>query len=238
MSQELRDDFGDFDFVNDADRGANNLPEMLKYSPNMIGLIDAVMPEVQELNDAQQDIYATINIFEAVGLQLDNIFGEILNTEREQGQSDEDYRSVLLAFIPSVSGSGTIASVKQTARDITGQQNISLIEVFTFTLLMHIFVDAFEDVPNGQFVAATIKESKQAGVFLDIGLELNSSVFKFSDDISGGEVGEGFAESLDGSDGGTFARLLESFSNAELQTESGLTLLTESGQIILIDYGA
>ncbi len=238
MSQELIDDFGDFDFVNDDDRGANNLPEMLKYSPNTVGLVNAVMPEIQELNDAQQDVFSTINIFEAVGLQLDNIFGEILDTERETGQTDGEYRSALLLVIPSVSGSGTIASVKQTARDMTEQQNVSLIEVFTFVMLMHIFVDAFEDVPNAQFVSDTIKESKQAGVYLDIGLELNDSVFRFSDDVSGGAVGEGFSENVDGTGGGTFARLLNSFVNAELQTESSLTLLTESGQILLTDYGA
>lgn len=207
MSQELKDDFGNFDFVNDDDRGANNLPEMLKYSPNTVGLINAVMPEIQELNDAQQDIYATINIFEAVGTQLDDIFGEILDKEREQGQTDDEYRAILLAVIPGINGSGTITIVKSVLKSLSGADSVSMIEIFPHTILLHIFVDDFSDISDKGLIDSTMKEVKGGGITMDIAIELNNNGFFFTENVNGGATGEGFATLTDGSDGGAFASL-------------------------------
>lgn len=207
MSQELRDDFGNFDFVNNDDRGANNLPEMFKYSPGMIGLINAVMPEIQELNNAQQDVYATINIFDAVGTQLDDIFGEILDVERGQGQTDDVYRAILLAVVPSIGGSGTITVVKSVLKSLSGADSVSMLEVFPHTILLYIFVDDFGDIADKDLIDSIMKGVKAGGIGMNIAIELNNNGFRFTEDINGGATSEGFATLTDGSDGGAFASL-------------------------------
>lgn len=234
----IAEEFGVIDFLNDNDRGTALLPEFLKDSQRINDIINAILPEIQELHDAQFDVYSKINLNDAVGLQLDDIFGEILDLARTQSQTDEDYRTALKARISSFARSGEISVLKQAARDLTGATDVSLLEVFTMTLLMHIYVGAFEDIPNAQFISDTLGTLKQAGVFLDVGMSLASSEFKFSESLTGGEVGEGFSENLDGTGGGTFARLLTGFVNGFLTTEAGKLLTTESGTVLLINYNS
>jgi len=207
MSAELEDDFGEINYLTDSDRGSNILPEFLKNSPDAKGLVDVVIPEIQELHDSQSDIYSTINILEAVGTQLDDIFGELLDTPRVGSQSDADYRQVLLAVAPSIAGSGTIQVIKTTLRSLSGSSDVSLIEVPPHTILLHVFVDAFGDITDKELIDTSMNKIKGGGITMEIGIQLNSSAFVFSENVAGGAAGEGFATLIDGSDGGVFASL-------------------------------
>jgi len=208
MSAELVIDFGVFNFLTDLDRGSNILPEFLKWSPGVKGLVDAIMPEIQELHDAQSDVYSTVNIFEAVGSQLDDIFGEILDLPRELGQTDDIYRTVLLAVIPSIGGSGTIGVVKSVLRDLSEAPTVSLIEVFSHMVIMHAIVDSFGDITDKDLIDTTMNGVKGGGIKLDIGIQEIDNAFIFSEDVGGGTVdGEGFATVAAGDDGGAFARI-------------------------------
>jgi len=222
----------DINFTTDLDRGVNLLPEVFKNSPNMSALINAIMPEIQQVNDAQKDIFETININNAVGLQLDNIFGEILDLDRKTGQTDDDYRTDLKAQIDKISRSGEIESLKLSLKSLTNKTNVSLLEFQPDTVIMHVYVDFFGDIPNGQNVSENMQDLKVAGVKLDICAQLNSSAFVLSDTITGGSAGEGFAELIDGSDGGTFCRLLASYEYYQILTTSGFLFLSTDNEII------
>lgn len=229
----LETDFGIIDFVNDTDRGAGLLPEFLKNADNVVGLINAIIPEIQEINDAQSDVYTTINIFDAIGTQLDDIYGEILDTPRELLQSDDDYRTVLLAVAPSIGGSGTIRIIKNTLRSLAGADIVSLLEVPLHTIILHAFVDDFLDIISKTSIDDNMKLVKAGGVGMTIGVQLNSSAFIFSDDVAGGAIGEGFSEVVDGTGGGTFARI--TIISLTFITESGDTFITESGDTFITE---
>jgi hypothetical protein len=204
----ILDDISVISALGDEDRGSKILPELFKNSVNVPGLINAIMPEIQELHDAQSDVYSTINIFDAVGTQLDDIFGELLDTPREGSQSDDDYRAVLLAVAPSIAGSGTILVLKATLRSLAKSSNVSLQEVIPHTILMHAIVNDFGDITNKSVIDESMQKIKGGGIYLDVGIQEDGNAFIFSDDVGGGSIaGEGFATLSDGSDGGSFARL-------------------------------
>ena len=128
MSTELEQDFGNIDFDTDQGRSVDLLPEFLKDSTNLKNIILAIVPEIQELYDAVQDVYSTINIFEATGDQLDDIFGNILDLERYPGESDGDYRANLLAEASKKVRSGEISVMKGIFRNLIGATSVNLIE--------------------------------------------------------------------------------------------------------------
>jgi len=163
MSDELRALFPNINFVNDDDRGAGILLEWVKHSPNIVGLVQSIMPEIQELYDAQQDIFSTINIFEAVGTQLDDIFGEYLNTNRNAGQTDDSYRLDLLSAFALLTRSGEIAIMKSIYKSLLGASTVSLYEyqpaAFRLTATATT-IPSDDDLPS---IRATLKDAKQGG---------------------------------------------------------------------------
>jgi hypothetical protein len=172
MSTELEEQFGQFDFTNDSDRGANNLLEFLKYSPNVRALINTVIPEVQELNDEQQTVYSTINIFEAAGSQLDDIFGTLLNLERETGQSDDSYRADLLAQATVLSRSGEIVVLKSIYRNLTMATSVRLYEYQPAHFRIEATVTSIPSTSELEKIRLTMDNSKQGGN----GMELSVGV--------------------------------------------------------------
>jgi len=170
MSQELKDQFGQFDYVNDDDRGAQNLIEFLKYSPNVKALINSVMPEFQELNDAQQDVYSNINIFDAIGSQLDDIFGTLLNLERETGQSDDDYKLALLSQATVLSRSGEIAVMKSLYKNLVSASSVSLYEFMSAAFKMEAQVSTMPSESELVKIRETLINSKQGGNSMSLSL--------------------------------------------------------------------
>ncbi len=158
MSYELKVDFGIIDFENDNDRGVDLLPYFLKNSTNINNLIKCILPEIQELHDAQSDVYSTVNINEAVGLQLDDIFGNILDTEREDGQSDDDYRVDLLLAITKFARSGEISILKSIFKSIMEANFVRLYEYQPHMFKLEANVDSLTtQIPFT--LAASVAES-------------------------------------------------------------------------------
>lgn len=163
MSAELEALFGDFDFTGDPDRGSALLPEFLKNSENVIALIDAILEEVQELHDAQKDVYSTINIFEAVGSQLDDIFGEILDLDRVVGQSDSEYRADLIARTAEIAKSGEIMTMKNAYRAIMNASSVRLFEYQPATFKLEAAVTTIPSATGLAAVRTALSKIKQGG---------------------------------------------------------------------------
>jgi len=156
-------EFGVIDFINDIDRGAHLLPEFLKNSPKIIALIEAILPEIQELHDAQKDIATTINIFDATGLQLDNIFGEILNLGRVLGQLDDDYRIDLLVQIVKIAKSAEILTMKRIYKTLLNASSVRLFEYQPATFKLEASVSAIPSDSKLTKIRSTLSEAKQGG---------------------------------------------------------------------------
>ncbi len=180
MSQALEDQFGQIDYVNDDDRGAQNLIEFLKHSPNVIALINSVMPEFQELNDAQQDVYSNINILEAIGTQLDDIFGTLLNLERETGQSDDDYRLALLSQATVLSRSGEIAVMKSLYKSLVSATSVNLYEFQPAAFKMEAQTTTVPTAAELAKIRETLVSSKQGGNNMELTIT-NETAFELGD---------------------------------------------------------
>jgi hypothetical protein len=79
--------------VDHVTRGLARLPEQFKESPRFRFLIQALLEELQEVEDTLEEIKSQKNLDNAVGVQLDGL-GEILGKRRE-GLTDTPYRLAL-----------------------------------------------------------------------------------------------------------------------------------------------
>ena len=179
MSTELEELYGNIDFVNDTDRGAGILLEWLKNSPNVVGLVQAIMPEIQEVHDAGQDVFSTINIFEAVGTQLDNVFGEYLNTERNVSETDNDYRARLLAATSQLAKSGEIVVMKGVFRNLLGATSVSLFEYQPAAFRIEGIAPSVPSASQLITIRETLEGAKQGGNNLSLAITDSSTPFTF-----------------------------------------------------------
>ncbi|MBU2645876.1 hypothetical protein KKI24_14300 [bacterium] len=163
MSAALEALFGDFDFTGDSDRGAGLLPEFLKNSENAIALINAILEEVQELHEAQKDVFSTINIYDAVGDQLDDIFGEILDLERKIGQTDSEYRADLLSRTAEIARSGEILTMKNAFRAIMQASSVRLFEYQPATFKLEATVSSIPTAAELAKIRQSMAKIKQGG---------------------------------------------------------------------------
>lgn len=177
MSEQLREDFVIIDFLNDPERGAKLLPDFLKSAENVNGLINAIIPEIQELHDAQSDVYSTINIFEAVGLQLDNIYGEILDTPRLTGQTDDSYRADLLIAFSRLARSGEISTMKAAYKELAQTTNALLFEQNPASFSMQANVSTIPDAEGLAKIRAVLVELKQGGTTMMLSITDSETPF-------------------------------------------------------------
>jgi hypothetical protein len=159
----LADEFGEIDFLNDEGRGVDNLPDFLRNSPKFVDIIEAFIPEIQELHDAQRDVFLNINIYDAEGSQLDNIFGDLLDLERLPGQSDDDYRLDIIAQAAKLSKSGGILTMKRLYRSLLNASSVRLFEYQPATFKLEATVDAIPTESQLLKIRGTLRAAKQGG---------------------------------------------------------------------------
>lgn len=181
MSSGLEEQFGNFDYTNDQDRGANILIEFVKFSPNIKALVNSVIPEIQELHDAQKDVYSTINIFEAAGTQLDDIFGTLLNLGRTTGQTDDDYRADLLAQSTILSRSGEIAVMKSIYKNLSGASVVSLFEYQPASFKMQATATTIPTDSELDKIRSTLENAKQGGNNMQLSITASSTPFRLGE---------------------------------------------------------
>jgi hypothetical protein len=188
MSAELERQFGIINFYNDQGYGLSLIPEFLKWSPNFTALYKILVDQVQELHEAQKKVYSTVNIFEAEGTQLDNVFGNLLNVKREIGESDDDYRSRLLAETAKLSQSGQIVVMKNLFRDLVTGSTVSLFEQQSASFSMQAETEKTFTTAQLERIRATLANAKQAGN--NMILSINNSTLGISFSLTG-ETGAG-----------------------------------------------
>lgn len=91
--------------VDHVTRGLSRLIDKFKRKPGVVGLVTALLDEVQELSDAIYYAYAFRQLADAFGAGLDQ-WGLMFGLRR-QGLSDDDYRIHLQVRLLILHGSGT-----------------------------------------------------------------------------------------------------------------------------------
>ena len=180
MSQELEEQYGIFDFEDEQGRGTDLLPEVFKNSENIKKLVNIFMSMIQDLHDAGKDVYSKINIFEAEGSQLDDIFGNFLDVEKELGETDDDYRNRIIAKTSQLSRSGEIAVMKSTFLNLLDASTVSLYEYQPAAFYMVAEVATIPSDSDLESVKTQLIDSKQGGN--NMTLAVNDSVpFEFGE---------------------------------------------------------
>lgn len=169
-------------------------------------LLEAYAESRQEYEDILFQLLTERALSNAKGETLDRL-GEYYNTKRN-GLSDALYRNLLKTILSRLQAAGQVEILLDSLRTLAINQDVALIQVFPATVLMIIFVNGFGQSPNPTELNIIMQQVKAAGVKLDIAEQLKTSAFIFSDNVAGGNAGEGFSLFVDGAGGGVFSQIL------------------------------
>lgn len=169
-------------------------------------LLQAYAESRQEYEDILFQLLTERALSNAKGVTLDRL-GEYYQVKRN-GRSDAVYRNVIITTLSRLQAAGQIEILLDTVRLLAQNADVSLIQVFPAAILMTIFVTAFGETPATAELNVIMQTVKAAGVKLDIAEQLKTSAFIFSDDVGGGNSGEGFSGVASGDGGGAFPHIL------------------------------
>lgn len=100
------------------------VPEQYKASVNLRGMLDSLLTECDNLENAFFEIFESLNLETAVGPALD-FLGAIVGVERKLGETDEAYRERIYN-IRNLEAAPTYEGVREMLKLLTGQDHIYL----------------------------------------------------------------------------------------------------------------
>ena len=100
------------------------VPEQYKASERLLGMLDFMLSECDNLENAFFEIFESLNLETAVGPALD-FLGAIVGVERKLGETDEAYRERIYN-IRTLEAAPTYEGVREMLKLLTGQDHIYL----------------------------------------------------------------------------------------------------------------
>jgi len=151
-----------------AQQAKNRLPRHLDGATQFNALIDILGSRIQGLETELFNLLDERFLTVAVGVQLDGL-GQILDLDREVGQSDAAYRQALIGVTGQLSLSGQIEPLITVFDNLTSAAFIFISEFYPAGVLMvaHYDADAEDPVIDVGIVEA-MAAAKAAGVELDL----------------------------------------------------------------------
>lgn len=181
------------DHINEA---KGKLREMYKKKPNIEGLIDAIMGQLQPIEEALNGIATKTSIYDAEGVQLD-LLGLLLDLER-QGFTDELYRIRLLARIAQNVSKGTGEDIINVYKLLMRARYVQLEENYPAGVkVTAVGANQIGDISD---IKAATKGAALGGVSLDTFAVVGNVPFCFADDTD--PLGQGWGDLNDPSVGG------------------------------------
>lgn len=114
---------------------------------NFQKLLKVFLESSQDVQDVINQLKTQRNIFDALGIQLDGI-GEILGLERNDGESDSDYRERLQFQTFINSGTGTPEEVIRVLAFLTNADTVNYIEYYPGAYQLSTDGTTFPDPPE------------------------------------------------------------------------------------------
>jgi len=228
-----------------ASLALDRLPNRFALATQFRNLIELIGDRHQVIEDTLVDLLELRSLSSATGKQLDNA-GQILNVDREIGETDSAYRSRLFSATAQLEKSGEVESILDVFEFLYAPEAIIYEEIYpaAFVLTAHL-LDDDQSSATDQYNHAAIQSIKAGGIDFYIAISPATDYLYLSDvsevDINGDgpiDANHGLGdESLN--EGGGLSRVLYiGFLNFNLITESGGQLLTESGDTITgVTYG-
>lgn len=154
--------------VNVKERALALLASQFKDSPseqysNMQKFVIAMVESYQTLSDTNNQLKTERNIFVAVGVQLDGI-GEILGLQREDGESDDDYRERLKFQTGINKSNGTPEELMRILKFITDADKVRYIDIYPAAYEMITDGTAVRVPPQPEEFIALLANAGPAGV--------------------------------------------------------------------------
>lgn len=104
--------------------------------PVIQGILKSWNTCIQDLEDVIYDLYE-INIYNAEGEQLDQLYGELFGIERK-GRTDDTYRASILSKISTFGSDGTVENLQKNLESITSSENVVIFEHYPADVHAHI----------------------------------------------------------------------------------------------------
>ena len=106
------------------EEGSKYVPEQYKNSSKLRGVVDALLSQCDDLEDAFFEILGSIDLQTAIGPALDYL-GEIVGVTRKPGESDDAYRTRIYQY-RDLQGAPTHEGLRAALHLLTGQTGIGL----------------------------------------------------------------------------------------------------------------
>ena len=106
------------------EEGDKYVPEQYKNSSRLRGVVDALLSQCDDLEDAFFEILGSIDLQTAIGPALDYL-GEIVGVTRNSGESDNAYRTRIYQY-RDLQGAPTHEGLRSALHLLTGQTGIGL----------------------------------------------------------------------------------------------------------------
>lgn len=187
-----------------VERALGLLAFQFRDKPNIKAMVAALAEQVEGLEDALLDVYATRNLETAQGTQLD-VLGRVVGLER-QGLTDEEYRLHLRAKILLNRSSGTPGEIFDVF-------SLLMSDVGTLPVLSEQFPAAFVLQLDGYPLAYAVlfaqflRQAKAAGVLAQMAYQETADADTF--DFFENSTGTGFTDEATGLTGGDWANVRE-----------------------------
>jgi len=144
------------------ERAKARLPEQFKNKVRIEGALDAFSDEVQELEDAADQVLLERTLADSIGEQLD-LLGTIFDEPRA-GQSDADYRDAIKQKIFRIGSNGEPNTLLDSLKFLAGSVSTKLTELFPATVFLRS--EGGSIAGKETFIAQTLQTIKPAGVRL------------------------------------------------------------------------
>ena len=149
-----------------AEQAKERLPSQFNDAVNFRGFFDIAGARFQELETQLFNILDQRHLSVAVGVQLDGI-GQILDLERELGESDASYRASLIGRTGELAKSGEMENIITSFLTLTGAVSVEATDFYPAAVNIVALLDAdVEDSDIDQAIVDNMNLVKAAGVNL------------------------------------------------------------------------
>ena len=166
----------------------DRLPYQFRDKAYWTGLLEALLPSIQEVEDVLYDLIVDRFLEGALGAQLDQ-YGDLLD-EGRQGLSDDEFRRILRSRILSNRSTGAIEDLVKLASRVTGSEVVRLFNIFPAFMSIEYVVPASDSAAFRKIVVRLLERATSAGVGLKV-VEGVTGYFGFAGDPRALGFGEG-----------------------------------------------
>lgn len=187
---------------NHSDAGVERLIQQYKEKPSLEAILRSLIDQIQDAEDAYQQLLNFRSIDNAFGQTLD-LIGSIVGATRLTGESDDNFRLRIRYQVSLNTSEGQPERVLDSYRLITGESFVLIQELYPAAVSVSSAF-AFADQAEVDRVLAVVESVAPAGVRVDyLGVFDATEPFAFQ----GVASGAGFGTVTDANVGGKFAKI-------------------------------